>query len=509
MAHSERAQIPLTRLAETDMAFASWAIWCKHEDSDQPIAPAWTDGKTIFYAEDYAKFTPEEQVGVAAHEIFHVAFRHPARGLALRERLGPEYRHKIFNIAIDGIVNETLRAAGYKLPKSAIYLCDLLEKFLGMERPKPEDAISEWDSEKLYMTLIRQKASEEQKKQCQQNGGGQGQGEGQGQGQQDDADQQGQGQGQGEGQDAGDQDGQGGGLGDQQGQGKGKGGKSKGKGGQQQKGQGGGGNDYDPTVADVLEQWADENGYKGDLDEEAMSAAAGDAAQEALADADWAQRIQRGLQAAQQGGKMAGNGIGQLGFKIADIPESRTPWEKVLRAAVTKATKRERKPSYMRPTKRFLALDSYAVEIGSRRPVYEQGFLKAKGVPRLCVGVDVSGSIDNRVLRKFAGEISAIGKKTGAEIYVLVFDTEVLSINKMEGLDWDKEITDIEFARGGGTDFRDVIDKSAEMDPSMIIILTDLYAGFGDDPKVPVIWAIEEEQPPCTPPFGKVISMAR
>lgn len=487
MPHSERGQLPLTKLSE-DLAFASWSIWCKHEDSDAPVAPAWTDGKTIFYGKDFEGFTFDEKVGVAAHEIFHVAFRHPARGLALRSRLGSDYRHKTFNIAIDAIVNETLKAAGYTLPKSAIYLTTVLEKFLDT-KATPEEAISQWDSEKLYMALTRTKLNDPKNGQSGQQGQkGQGQGQGQGQG----GDQDGEGQ---DG-DEGDQDG------GQSGKGKGKGQKS------QQKGQGGGG-DYDPTAADALEDWADGQGYKGDLDEEAMEKAAGSSAEEALEEAEWSQRVARGLANARMGGKHAGHGIGQLGFKIADIPESRTPWETVLRSLVTKAVTRRKRPSYARPTKRFLALDSHAIQTRGMRPVYEQGWLNQQGVPRICVGVDVSGSIDNQVLRRFAGEIAAIGKKTGAEIHVLVFDTQVLSTTKMEGMDWDTEITNVEFARGGGTDFKDVIDKAAELDPSIIVVLTDLYASFGEDPKVPVIWAIEEDQPPCTPPFGKVLSMAR
>lgn len=499
MAHSQRGQLPLTKLSE-DLAFASWSVWCKHEDSDQPIAPAWTDGKTIFYGTDFEKFTFDEKIGVAAHEIMHVAFRHPARGLALRSRLGPDYRHKTFNIAIDGIVNETLRCAGYKLPSSAIYLTTLLEKFLNI-KATAADCLSEWDSEKLYMALTRTKLNEEEKKKHEKKKKDQKQEKSDDKSDQSDEGDQGQDEGE-------DQEG-GNTPSDQEGDGDAKGnGKGKGK-PQQGKGKSGGGDEYDPTVADALEQWADENGYKGDLDEEAMADAAGNSAEEALEEAEWSQRVQRGMSQAQMGGKMAGNGIGQLGFKLADIPESRTPWERVLRSLVTKAVTRRKRPSYARPTKRFLAMDSEAMRTFAHRPVYEQGWINSQGVPRIAVGVDVSGSIDNQVLRRFAGEIASIGKKTGAEIHVLVFDTQVLSQTKMEGMDWDTEITNVEFARGGGTDFKDVIDKAALLDPSCIIILTDLYASFGEDPKCKVIWAIEEEKPPVTPPFGTVLSMAR
>jgi len=185
-----------------------------------------------------------------------------------------------------------------------------------------------------------------------------------------------------------------------------------------------------------------------------------------------------------------------------------TPWEQILRALVEKAVTRKPTPSYMRPTKTFLAMDSHAMAHGLMRPVYEQGVQKVKGVPRVAVGVDVSGSIDNRTLRVFASEIAAIGKKTGAEIHVLVFDTEVLTETKMAGQNWDSEITKLEFARGGGTDFKPVIKRAMELEPSIIVILTDLYADFGPEPKCKVVWAVEEEGGP-TPPFGRVVMMNR
>lgn len=472
--HTERAQLALTKLAENDFAFASWALWCKHTDSDEPIAPAWTDGKTIFYGKEYLDFNTEERIAVAAHEITHVAFRHPARGTALYKRLGPDYNHKVFNIAIDAITNEMLKAAGYKLPKNCIFLVEVLDKFLGI-KATAEEAISEWDSEKLYMALLRTKISE-----AEQNRQNQGQ---KGQGQQGQSGQQG-----------------------QQGQ-PSKGQKGQGQGGKGEKGdpsqQSGG--TYDPTAAEALEEWANGMGYEGDLDEQAIKdgASAGEA-DDAMEEAEWSQRVARGM--AQ--GKMAGRGIGTLGFKIADIPESRTPWEHILRQAVTKAVTRQMQPSYMRPTKTFLAMDSHAMSTGAMRPVYEQGWLKQKGVPRVVVGVDVSGSIDDRTVRTFAGEIAAIGKRTGAEIHVLVFDTQVLSHTKMGGVDWDSEITKVEFARGGGTDFKPVIAAAQELEPSIIVILTDLYADFGPEPKAKVVWAVEEETS-IVPPFGRVITMER
>jgi len=123
------------------------------------------------------------------------------------------------------------------------------------------------------------------------------------------------------------------------------------------------------------------------------------------------------------------------------------------------------------------------------------------------VGVDVSGSIGDHELEIFCGEISAIGKKTGCEIHVIVFDTQVLSTQKLDGHDLESEIRKVDFARGGGTSFVDVLEKAKDIDPSIIVILTDLYGPFGEDPRVPVIWASPEDNPPEAP-FGNVLSLA-
>ena len=123
------------------------------------------------------------------------------------------------------------------------------------------------------------------------------------------------------------------------------------------------------------------------------------------------------------------------------------------------------------------------------------------------VGVDVSGSIDDKLLEMFCGEISAIGKKSGAEIHVLVFDTQVLSHTKMDGVDFESEVKKIEFARGGGTSFVEVVERAEALDPSIIVVLTDLYGPFGKQPgNIPVIWATAEDNAPEAP-FGRVLKI--
>jgi hypothetical protein len=45
------------------------------------------------------------------------------------------------------------------------------------------------------------------------------------------------------------------------------------------------------------------------------------------------------------------------------------------------------------------------------------------------------------------------------------------------------------------------------MRPSALVVLTDLDAPFGRDPRCPVIWAVPEGTNAPAPPFGQVLSL--
>lgn len=476
-AHSERATVALRKLAEFDPAFMSLSLWANHRDTDGEdqvgktidaegnieefrrkveFAPAYTNGRDIYYGTKFGTWSMENQMAVCAHEIMHIAFRHVTRGKALAMRFGNKYDPQIFNIATDAIINDTLRLAGYRLPGNCIYLVELFEEVF-KEKVTAEDAIGEWDAEKLYMRIMNERKS-------QSGGGGKGkpqpgQGQGQGQGQSGGQEpQSGQGGGQGEGED--DQD--------------------------------------DKSQAQRAKDYASGKDFHDDMDTSGKLTP-----EDAQEDNDWHQRVERAM----RHGKQAGKGIGKLGHKIADLPKSRVPWELILRRAVNKAVTRSPRPSYTTPARRWIGAEDNAIRRGLPTPAYEPGFVKQNTRPRVVVGVDVSGSIGDQELEIFCGEIASIGKKTGAEIHVIVFDTAVLSQQKLDGVDFEAEIKKVDFARGGGTSFIEVMDRAEVIDPSIIVILTDLYGPFREkQPRCPVIWASAEEQSP-QPPYGKLLSL--
>ena len=244
----------------------------------------------------------------------------------------------------------------------------------------------------------------------------------------------------------------------------------------------------------MLKAYAQSRGFEDDLRPAGSDSVGGEA------EADWQERLSRALDA----GRIAGRGIGTLGHRIADVPKPRTPWEVLLRGLLTKAVTPKPRLSHTRPSRRWIAQEAAG---GGPLP-FEPGQFRDRRIARIAVGLDVSTSIDAERLRLFAAQIAGIGKRTGAEVHVLVFDEGVRSQRRMAGLNWEDEITALDLAEGGGTSFVEVVDTAAALDPSAIVILTDLDGAFGPPPRhAPVIWATPDD-PPAPPPFGRVLSLA-
>lgn len=148
--HSARAGPALRALAEADPALAALSLWCRHRDGAGPVAR--TSGVTIQYGPEFESLPRPEQIGLAAHHILHVAFRHGTRAGAMAARLGPGFDAGLFNIAADAIVNEALLLAGYVLPRPRVTLTALLAETGAGEAGAP-GAVAAWDVERLYTRL--------------------------------------------------------------------------------------------------------------------------------------------------------------------------------------------------------------------------------------------------------------------------------------------------------------------------------------------------------------------
>jgi predicted metal-dependent peptidase len=240
----------------------------------------------------------------------------------------------------------------------------------------------------------------------------------------------------------------------------------------------------------AIERYARDRGFRSDLT---------DGDPDRTEAAIWAGRIEQ----ARSTGRGAGIGVGEILFRFGDLPRSVVPWEIRLRRLLNKALAQQPRQSHRRPTRAWLARDALARQIGGAQPVFEPGLAREERRPRLVIGLDTSSSIPVSVLDMFAAEAVSIVRRTGAEAHLLGFDTEVHSRSRLLGAD---AIGRLAMRRGGGTDFEAVVAEAEILDPSMIVLLTDLDAPVRFVSSCPILWAVPS-QPNSVPGFGDVLVM--
>lgn len=399
--HSTRARAALAKMPGIDPAIAALALWCTHRDADGPTRCV---GDTILYGFDFECRPLSEQTGLVAHHVLHVALRHAARGGAMAQRDGKGFASDLYNLASDALVNEVLLQGGHALPRPAVRLSELFGALTNAPAVQ-EQALSRWDTERLYRYLTETRAGTSRREQA--------------------------------------------------------------------------------------ERYSEEQRFTPDLE------ATHDTTPEPEL---WAGRVEQALAA----GRSAGSGIGAVLSRFGDLPASQTPWEVMLRRLLARALAEHPRLSYRRPANRWIAREAEAlVSVGSN-PAFEPGQIRDAKRPRLVIGLDTSSSISDRELDLFASETRAIQRRTGAEAYLLAFDTEVHLQTRLEP---QTRFPDITFRRGGGTAFGDVVETADQLRASVLVILTDLDGPTGPEPSFPVIWAVAGDDPRPAP-FGTVLRLS-
>jgi predicted metal-dependent peptidase len=122
------------------------------------------------------------------------------------------------------------------------------------------------------------------------------------------------------------------------------------------------------------------------------------------------------------------------------------------------------------------------------------------------VEIDTSGSISENELKTFLGELSGILSEIEPEmVHVAYVDDklcgEVLEIDDVNDL----QALGQKSAGGGGTDMMQIYEiiKEREIPAETVVILTDGYTPFGDDPGIPTIWCMTNEG--IKAPFGTTV----
>ena len=202
----------------------------------------------------------------------------------------------------------------------------------------------------------------------------------------------------------------------------------------------------------------------------------------------WRERIVRA---------QAGSPPGGLLRKLAsDVPHPQVRWEVVLREFLKARCMPVTEISWARPSRRTLSL-------GEKARFIDPGSERKKGLTRIGIVVDTSGSIDDDILRTFLGEINGIMRASGAEAVVVDCDAAVHQVRVFQ-----QAIRAYTPIGGGGTDFSPGLEELARQRVTVAVYLTDLCGTFpAQKPRFPVLWAATEDR---EVPFGrKVVIPAR
>ena len=101
---------------------------------DKEIPTAGTDGETIYYNPEFLeRLSVEEQTFIFAHEVCHIAFNHILRSDGKDQRL--------WSIATDGVINQFLKNDGLKMAPDGVDMAEAID----------------YDAEQLYEKLLKEK----------------------------------------------------------------------------------------------------------------------------------------------------------------------------------------------------------------------------------------------------------------------------------------------------------------------------------------------------------------
>ena len=429
--HGHRGTRAVQRLVEYAPSTGGLALWVRHRDRPAEVhAPlVATDGHTVWYGAGFEALPVAVQAGHVAHEVLHVALRHPQRHRGLQQLLG-DVDLRLFNTCADAIVNSSLGHLGWlQLPAGAVFLEQLLAAVVDQELGA-STALLTWDVERLYRAVDDRRPPPAQG--GRRNGGADGEDSGR---------------------------------------------ESRTT------------REDGPVAARVRALGA---GMALDLLPAAGAAdAPEDEAEQARA---WRERLQRAH---------AGDGVySMLRTLLADMPRVRTPWEQVLRTQLARGLSQRPGVSWSRPSRSYIANQGRAGP--HRRLPWEPGFGAPKAVPRLALVVDISGSIDDALMARFAREVDAITRRQEAALVLIVGDDRVRRVVHFEP--GRSDLGGIDFQGGGGTDFTPLLEEADRQRPDVTLVLTDLEGPADFRPRSPVIWAVPEALAAATvAPFGRVL----
>jgi predicted metal-dependent peptidase len=177
---------------------------------------------------------------------------------------------------------------------------------------------------------------------------------------------------------------------------------------------------------------------------------------------------------------------------IQELTEPKMDWRELLRMQLESTIKSDF--TWMRASRKGWHMD--AVMPG----------MKLDPMIDIAVGLDASGSISEKMLKDFLGEIQGIMESFPAyRIHVVTFDTDAYNPVQYDSENLD-DICDYEIKGGGGTDFDCVYNylKEHEIEPKRLVMFTDGYpfGSWGDENYTDTVWILHGTTT-IVPPWGQ------
>ncbi len=201
----------------------------------------------------------------------------------------------------------------------------------------------------------------------------------------------------------------------------------------------------------------------------------------------WQQRLAGAAQQAMQAGKLGGAMARMVEFML----QPKLPWRMLLARYMTASARDDY--SYARPSSRrgdpaiFPSMRSSQIDIA--------------------VGVDISGSVDEKELNEFMSEVDAIKANMRARITVLPCDAMLAEGAPFIFDPWEEIKLPNELKGGGGTDFNPVFKwlELQDQPPDLLVYFTDCRGSFPEvEPAFPVIWLVKGKD---NAPWGQRVQL--
>jgi hypothetical protein len=239
----------------------------------------------------------------------------------------------------------------------------------------------------------------------------------------------------------------------------------------------------------------DPNALLGDI-----AAAMGDVRPDTDAEGrNWSSRMERAAAGDAPGG--------MLRKAMFDLPTTNTPWQTILRRWLTAHVLPTTEPHVFKPSRAMISQWAYGKKRG-HRVHFDPGIQPSKGIKKMAVCIDTSGSITDEILHNFCAEIQTIRGRVGADIVIIPCDAAVgtvIEVARHENLLQKVKAAGGGFGGGGGTDFRPAVELANKTPGvAVIVYLTDMMGPYPEQSKLPLVWAATHD-PGSEPPCGRVI----